>query len=353
VSELTVRTSAGSYDVLIGEDALRLALPDASIALIDAAVTDSARIPDGVPTIPVEASESLKTLAGCEEITLALRAAGATRGSCLLAIGGGCVQDAATLVASLYMRGIPWIYAPTTLMAILDSCIGGKSSINVGATKNLIGNIYPPQSVRIDPAFTETLTPEMVVSGLAEGVKICFAGGPEAFHRFLELAPVPGEATVGTELIEHVLGVKRWFIEIDEFDRGERRLLNFGHTFGHALEAAVGFSIPHGVAVALGVRAAIRHPASDAGSLVAELDDYCARLLEGIAPVVDGARSRFDEGTFTTAFAGDKKHSADTFTLVLPRSADDGPTLHLVARPRSADESQLALSCVVDVLDQT
>ena len=74
-------------------------------------------------------------------------------------------------------------------MAILDSCIGGKSSINVGATKNLIGNIYPPQSVRIDPAFTETLTPEMVVSGLAEGVKICFAGGAEAFNRFLELAP--------------------------------------------------------------------------------------------------------------------------------------------------------------------
>ena len=147
-----------------------------------------------MPTIPVEANESLKTLAGCEEIVLALRAAGTTRGSCLVAIGGGCVQDAATLVASLYMRGIPWIYAPTTLMAILDSCIGGKSSINVGATKNLIGNIYPPQSVRIDPAFTETLTPEMVVSGLAEGVKICFAGGPEAFSRFLELAPAGAEA---------------------------------------------------------------------------------------------------------------------------------------------------------------
>ena len=149
-----------------------------------------------------------------------------------------------------------------------------------------------------------------------------------------------------------MLGVKRWFIEIDEFDRGERRLLNFGHTFGHALEAAVGFSIPHGVAVALGVRAAIRHPASDAGSLVGELDDYCARLLAGIAPVVDAARSRFDEGTFTTAFAGDKKHSADTFTLVLPRASDGGPTLHLVSRPRSAAEAQLALSCVLDVLEQ-
>ncbi len=187
-----MRTSVGSYDVLIGEDALRLALPDSSIVLIDDAVTATAGVPADVPTIPVEANESLKTLAGCEEIVLALRAAGATRGSCLVAIGGGCVQDAATLVASLYMRGIPWIYAPTTLMAILDSCIGGKSSINVGATKNLIGNIYPPQSVRIDPAFTETLTPEMVVSGLAEGVKICFAGGPEAFSRFLELAPAEG-----------------------------------------------------------------------------------------------------------------------------------------------------------------
>ena len=99
-------------------------------------------------TIPVEASESLKTLAGCEEIVLALRAAGTTRGSCLLAIGGGCVQDAATLVASLYMRGHPLDLRADDTDGHADSCIGGKSSINVGATKNLLGNIYPPQSVR-------------------------------------------------------------------------------------------------------------------------------------------------------------------------------------------------------------
>ena len=143
MSELTVRTSAGSYDVVIGADALRLALPLADIVLIDDAVAGGAAVPASLPTIVVTANERLKTLGGCEEIVLGLRSAGATRGSCLLAIGGGCVQDAATFVASLYMRGIPWIYAPTTLMAVLDSCVGGKSSINVGATKNLIGNIYP------------------------------------------------------------------------------------------------------------------------------------------------------------------------------------------------------------------
>lgn len=345
-----MRTAAGSYEVVIEADALSRALPLASVVLIDDAVAGIAAVPTNLPTIVVTANEKLKTLGGCEEIVLGLRSAGATRASCLLAVGGGCVQDAATLVASLYMRGIPWIYAPTTLMAVLDSCVGGKSSINVGAMKNLIGNIYPPRSVRIDPAFAATLTPEMIVSGLSEAAKICFAGGSDAFNRYLELAPDPGHPGVATELVEHVLGIKRWFVEIDEFDRGERLLLNFGHTFAHALEAAVDFSVPHGVAVAVGMRAAIRHPAAVSGKQVAQLDDYCAGLLAGIWPSVDEALSRLDEDAFGVAFAGDKKHSPGAFILVLPTSSGTGPPLHLVERPRSSREVDLALSCLLDVV---
>jgi 3-dehydroquinate synthase len=353
MSELTVRTSEGSYVVVIDEDAMGRAIELADVAVVDANVAQAIRPPPNIPSIEVVASEKLKTLAGCEHVILQLRALGVTRGSCLLAVGGGTVQDAATFTASIYMRGIPWVYAPTTLMAVLDSCIGGKSSINAGPAKNLIGNIYPPQSVHIDPSFAATLTPEMTVSGLAEAMKICYAGGAGAFDRYLELAPGSAEPAVTTELVEHVLGVKRWFVETDEFDRAERHLLNFGHTFAHALEAAVEFSIPHGVAVAVGVRAALRHPAAEAGSRTRLLDNYSARLLADIRPTVRDALGRLDASAFRQAFSGDKKHTSSAFVLVLPGPENADLPLRLVELPRSTAELDVALSCLRDAMEET
>jgi len=353
MSELTVRTSEGSYVVVIDEDAMGRAIELADVAVVDANVAQAIRLPPNIPSIEVVASEKLKTLAGCEHVILQLRALGVTRGSCLLAVGGGTVQDAATFTASIYMRGIPWVYAPTTLMAVLDSCIGGKSSINAGPAKNLIGNIYPPQSVHIDPSFAATLTPEMTVSGLAEAMKICYAGGAGAFDRYLELAPGSAEPAVTSELVEHVLGVKRWFVETDEFDRAERHLLNFGHTFAHALEAAVEFSIPHGVAVAVGVRAALRHPAAEAGSRTRLLDNYSARLLADIRPTVRDALGRLDASAFRQAFSGDKKHTSSAFVLVLPGPENADLPLRLVELPRSTAELDVALSCLRDAMEET
>jgi 3-dehydroquinate synthase len=335
---------------VIERDALSGVRSEVDVALIDEAVTELATLPADLPTIEVAGNEELKTLHACEELVLQLRAAGATRESCLLAVGGGSVQDAATFAASVYMRGIPWVYAPTTLMAVLDSCIGGKSSINAGPAKNLVGNVYPPRSVRIDPGFAASLTTEMIVSGLAEAVKICFAGGYEPFERYLELAPDPRTPAVDTALVEHVLGVKRRFIEIDEFDRAERRLLNFGHTFGHALEAATGFSMSHGVAVAIGVRAALGHPAAVRGEQVQLLDDYCSGLLECVGPSVAAASARFDADAFEEAFAHDKKHTSSLLVLVLPGPSDPASPLRLVERPRSKAELDLALSCVLEVM---
>jgi len=353
MSELTVRTSEGSYVVVIDDNAMDRAIEVADVAIVDANVAQAVELPPNIPSIEVVASEKLKTLAGCERIVLQLRALGATRGSCLLAVGGGTVQDAATFAASIYMRGIPWMYAPTTLMAALDSCIGGKSSINAGPAKNLIGNIYPPQSVHIDPSFAATLTPEMTVSGLAEAVKICYAGGADAFDRYLELARGSAGPVVTSELVEHVLSVKRWFVEIDEFDRGERRFLNFGHTFAHALEAAVEFSIPHGVAVAVGVRAALRHPAAEAGSRARLLDDYSARLLADIRPIVRDALDRLDASAFKQAFSSDKKHTSSAFVLVLPGPENADLPLRLVERPKSTAEIDVALSCLRDAMKET
>lgn len=317
LSELTVRSSSGAYSVRIGEGEFANALtrsPD--VVVIDAVL--QGMVPErDVPVMPLAASEDTKTLAGCEQLVLALREAGVRRGHRVLAIGGGVVQDVATFVAQVYMRGLAWEYAPTTLMAMADSCIGGKSSINVGGVKNLVGGFHPPEVVVVDPVFLASLSPTAMAAGFCEAAKIAYCRGPATMEGYLERYRQFDRDP--TALIEHVLRAKLWFIEVDEYDQKERRLLNFGHTFGHALEAAVGHALSHGLAVAVGVLCAIRHPAAGTGPLVDALEEHCRHLLAS-AVGVEEALARFDGERFERAFRGDKKHGAATFRLILPAS---------------------------------
>jgi len=330
-SELTVRTSTGSYAVRIGHGGFTAALTSDDVVVIDAALRHLVPPREG-PVLVVEASEDAKTLAGCERLILALRDAGVRRGDHVLAIGGGVVQDVATFVTDVYMRGLSWTYVPTTLMAMADSCIGGKSSINVGDVKNLVGGIYPPQAVIVDPVFLSTLSPTAMSAGFAEAAKIAYCRGPEAFADYLDcFARFDVEPTA---LIDHVLRAKKWFIEIDEHDRKERRLLNFGHTFGHALETAVDHRLSHGLAVAVGVLCAAGHPRSARGSSVDDLTAHCETLLAA-APGVAEALSAFDAARFEHAFRADKKHSATAFRLILP--AEGGGVVE-VETPSTDDE---------------
>ena len=316
-SEFTVSSSSGRYDVQIGTGLFARAVDDAAVVVIDAALAD--RMPAGDrPVLTLPADEDTKTLAGCERLILAMRAAGVRRGDHVVAVGGGVVQDVATFVTDVYMRGLPWSYVPTTLMAMADSCIGGKSSINVGGVKNLVGGIYPPSRVVVDPAFLATLDSTARAAGLSEAAKIAFCRGGVAFEGYLDryarFEDDPGD------LIDHVLRAKRWFVETDEHDHKERRLLNFGHTFGHALEAAVDHAVPHGVAVAIGVLCAGSHPAAASGPLTGALLAHCRELV-GQAPGVPAALSRFDPRTYARAFRSDKKHSATAFRLIVPAAA--------------------------------
>ena len=322
MSELRVRSSSGEYPIHLARgsfDALLDRLHD-PILIADERFRD--RVGDR-PAAFVTATEANKTVAEGARLIEALHALGARRGTPVVALGGGIVQDVATLTASLYMRGLPWAYAPTTLASMADSCIGGKSSINVGAVKNLAGNFFPPREVAIDPDFIATLAPADIVNGLAEAAKIAYCRGAEAYERYEQLAAAfafGADLDAGAQLLEHVLKAKTWFIEVDEFDRAERRLLNLGHTFGHALEAAVGHRVQHGVAVALGVRAAIttarEHDGRD-GVLRARLDAHCAQLA-GDVPGLGAALGHFDRAAFTRALLGDKKHTQTELRLILP-----------------------------------
>lgn len=333
-SEIMISASAGSYPVRIGTGSfggLLQSRPGDSV-VADAFFAD-ALIEDRHRTLFLEVSEGNKTLGSAETLIAALRDLGVGRGDRLIAVGGGIVQDVATLVASLYMRGLSWTYVPTTLLAMADSCIGGKSSLNVGPYKNLAGNFHPPELVIIDPAFISTLSKEDRVAGLCEAMKISFCRGPQAFSTYLDLvARFTRDEDAAAALLAHVLDCKRWFIEVDEFDMAERRQLNFGHTFGHALEAATGFRVSHGVAVGIGVIAAeclcVALDGDAAGN--ADLRAHAVALVRSV-PDLGPRLAVVDDDLFFRAFLMDKKHGSDGLHVVVP--AAGGGTEERVLTP--------------------
>lgn len=170
----------------------------------------------------------------------------------IVVVGGGILQDAAGFACSVYCRGIKYILIPTTLLAQADSCIGGKTSINFSSVKNILGTFYPPESIIICTEFLNTLTMRDYLSGLGEIIKFNLLKSKLDWFLSKDI-----KADV-EELIYDSLNYKSRIIEIDEFDKKERKFLNFGHTFGHALESTSNYAIPHGTAVLLGIAIANR-----------------------------------------------------------------------------------------------
>jgi 3-dehydroquinate synthase len=189
-----------------------------------------------------------------------LRDNGINRASRVAAVGGGIIQDIASFSASIFMRGIPWTLYPTTLLAQSDSCIGSKSSINFDTTKNVLGTFYPAEQVVIDHLFLDTLSDRDIVSGIGEIVKVHFLKGKKASLSLqADMAAIRArKARALDQALYASLLIKKEYIEQDEFDVGIRNLLNYGHCFGHALEAGSQYAIPHGIGVLYGMEVANR-----------------------------------------------------------------------------------------------
>jgi 3-dehydroquinate synthase len=166
----------------------------------------------------------------------------------LLVIGGGIIQDIGGFVAGIYKRGIKWLYIPTTLLSMTDSCIGGKVGIN-HFSKNMLGLFVSPQKVIISNCFLKTLSNDMIISGLGESLKLAIIGGLNEVNNFIQLYEKKDYLTI----IKQSLVIKKAIIEYDELEKNERRVLNYGHTIGHAIEASTNFFIPHGIAVLFGM----------------------------------------------------------------------------------------------------
>ncbi|MCY2959893.1 MAG: 3-dehydroquinate synthase [Planctomycetota bacterium] len=203
----------------------------------------------------VPAGEDSKSFSTLERVLDALVAAGCDRRSGLIAFGGGVVGDLGGLAAGLFHRGIPYVQVPTTLLAMVDSSVGGKTAVNLAGGKNLAGLFHQPVEVYADTRFLATLPDDEYRSGLGEVVKTAVIDGP-LFGRLSALQPgiARRDPDVLAEIVESCVTAKARIVARDPFEKGDRKLLNLGHTFAHAIEHAAGFGrVPHGIAVAVGL----------------------------------------------------------------------------------------------------
>jgi len=228
-----------------------------------------------VKLLEMREGERFKRLATVEMLAEKLTKLEADRNSVVLAFGGGVAGDVGGLVASLYMRGIDFVQIPTTVLAQVDASVGGKTGVNLKAGKNLVGTFHQPRVVLIDPQVLSSLPQREYRAGLYEALKCGVIGNAQLFGEFEKNrdAILKRDAVTLERLIAESVRLKAHVVSVDEKENGLRRILNFGHTIGHALEAETGYrTLLHGEAVAWGMVAATRI-AADVGKLQAEQAD--------------------------------------------------------------------------------
>ena len=308
-----------------------------------------------VERIVFPAGEKSKTLETYAELVRGFAALGLTRNDVAYALGGGVVGDLTGFAAATYMRGIGFVQVPTTLLAMVDSSIGGKTGVDIPEGKNLVGAFHLPKEIIRDVGFLETLPEREMKNGLAEMIKTAVLFDPKMFGELMEMSSECGRprtsapATVGGDLraprferlVDCCAQWKQKIVDEDFKEGGKRKLLNLGHTFGHAIEAASEFRLGHGECVAIGMRIV----GKDVPEIGEILDLYGFPRLEygprsffitsgedAASPLGCGARScsvtsgedaasplELDREKVMSLLTNDKKRSGDTITLVIPR----------------------------------
>ncbi|MDE2489551.1 MAG: 3-dehydroquinate synthase [Elusimicrobia bacterium] len=269
--------------------------------------------------LALTATEGQKSYEKLPPVFTRLLESGFRRDWTLVVAGGGVLQDIGCFVASILFRGAAWTLIPTTLLAQCDSCVGSKSSLNVGSYKNQLGTFYPPRRILIPFDVLKTLPPDAVRSGVGEMIKLALIAGPESYETLrARLRRLPGDPSVVREMVRDTLTLKKGYVEIDELDQGPRNILNYGHTFGHAYESATAYAIPHGIAVTLGVLTATHFSEKLGMSPPGSLATLDADLHAHYAPYerhILGA----DPETILKALSRDKKNAGGQVHCILTR----------------------------------
>ena len=204
----------------------------------------------------MNASENLKNVNQAIKFTDFLIKQNATKQNNVIVIGGGIIQDVAAFACAMFKRGIPWTLIPTTLLSITDSCIGAKTGLNYGSTKNIHALFSAPQKIIINLEFIKTLRSEDIISGIGESLKLSIIGGTkslEIFNKNINAAVKNNSQKSLKKIIINSLYIKKEVIEFDEFEFNHRRSLNYGHSVGHALEILSNYKIPHGISIIFGI----------------------------------------------------------------------------------------------------
>ena len=310
----------------LNDDILKQAIDNSHAIVIDSKVYDL--YADKMPIIKakknifkIEVKEETKTPYLSLEICDFLLECGFKRNQTLLAIGGGTIQDLSTFAASIMFRGIKWIFVPTTLLAQADSCIGGKSSLNIGKWKNQIGNFYPPHEIFMISDFLQTLEDVEIRSGIGEIIKVHFLSGEKMAGKMVSaMDKIFKNKKILDDVIHGALMYKAKIIIEDEFDRGVRLKFNYGHSFGHAFEAGSDFALPHGLAVGVGM---------DCANYVALKQGRISNKAYEIMKIAILKNLRFEDrvkldvSVFFDALKHDKKNIDNEYCFILPVSFGD------------------------------
>lgn len=312
---MTIKINASTpYEVVIEKGALcRIndLLKDGQRVLV---VSDSNVMPIygnrfvGAEKLTLKAGEKHKNLKTIQLILKTLQRLGFTRSDTVVGLGGGVVGDMAAFASSIYMRGIRYVACPTSLLAMIDSSVGGKTGVDFLGSKNMVGSFYQPSLVICDTDCLKTLPEREIKNGMGEAVKYAvLTGDEEMLSDCLSADKV--EAFIGK-----CVTAKKEIVEADEKDKGVRALLNLGHTFGHAIEKLSRFKIAHGVAVAMGIRVALKVAV---GAKVATKEN--AEKIEGLLDRYFMPKAiEYKKEDFIDAIWLDKKRTADGVNLVLP-----------------------------------
>jgi 3-dehydroquinate synthase len=266
--------------------------------------------------LPFALGERRKTLRTVEIVLDALAQAGADRTTTIVGVGGGVAGDLFGFVAATYMRGVAFVNVATTLVAMVDASIGGKTGVDLRAGKNLAGAFCDPIAVFCDTGALATLSERHIREGLAELVKHGIIEGDEVFDALETLAPHPLRKWPWETVVADSLRIKAMVVSDDKHERGAREVLNLGHTFGHAIERVTNYRTSHGEAVSIGLRAAgllaLRTGRFSADEHLRVLSLLALLRLPLVAPTGD-----------VDAMASDKKARAGTLRFVLPRTIGD------------------------------
>ncbi|MFN0009660.1 MAG: 3-dehydroquinate synthase [Planctomycetota bacterium] len=288
-----------------------------------------ARLGLDAPSMSVPAGEGSKRMPMLERVLEFLAASDLDRSSCVIALGGGVVGDLAGLAASLYMRGIAVAQVPTTLLAQVDASVGGKTAVDLAAGKNLAGTFHQPAVVLADPEALSTLPGAEYRSGLGEVVKSALIEGEPALA-WIErntAAVIRRDADALEEAVGRCVETKARIVAGDPTERGQRKALNLGHSFAHAIERAAGYGqVPHGIAVAVGISLALRASRESGLLLDAGLPERLEALLAALELPGDlgslrsATGARFAPEQLLAGMRHDKKGAAGRPRLVLPRA---------------------------------